>query len=74
MITFGYAMLDEHHVHKGTLYASADLKALAQLLARMQLPEGSTAVALGPDGRVLARHPDRENLVGKLLPDNQFGA
>ena len=68
-IAFGYPLRGPDGEFQGALFASADLSRLQRLVTTLRLPGNSTAVVLDPDGRILARFPDPESWVGKIVPD-----
>ncbi len=68
-IVFGYPLRGPDDELTGVLFAFSNLTWLQRLVSTVQLPAGSTATVIGPDGRILARFPDPEPWVGKTLPD-----
>lgn len=68
-LAFGYPLRGPDGEFQGALFASSDLSWLQRLVATVQLPAGSTATVLDPEGRILARFPDPAPWVGKVLPD-----
>jgi PAS domain S-box-containing protein len=67
-IGIAYSLLDEAGRPELVVSATLDLGWLEKELAKFELPEGSSAVVLGHNGTVLARHPDPEGWVGKPVP------
>ena len=68
-IVFGYPLRGPDDELTGVLFAFSNLTWLQRLVSTVQLPAGSTATVIGPDGRILAHFPDPESWVGKTLPD-----
>jgi signal transduction histidine kinase len=51
------------------LFGSIDLNSLAIVAGHAPLPGGTVLTLIGPDGTVLARHPDPESWVGRRVRD-----
>ncbi len=67
---FAYPVLDAAGVPQAVVFIALDLGALSgRLVETASLPEGSTLTIRDSHGTILARQPDPEKWVGKLLPD-----
>ena len=64
-----YPALDDSGAVRAVVFVGLDLAWLNRLAAEARLPEGSVMTVVDRDGKVLARHPDREKLVGQLAPE-----
>ena len=67
-IGFAYPVLDAAGVPRTVLVTTLNLAWLERELAKAQLPEGSRVVVADADGRILGRHPDPEQWIGKSAP------
>lgn len=68
-LAFGYPLQGPNGEFQGALFASSDLSWLQRLVSMVNLPADSTATVIDPEGRILARFPNPEPWVGKVLPD-----
>jgi steroid delta-isomerase-like uncharacterized protein len=62
----GYPVIKDNKL-VGVVYAAIDLNSLAQFAAQARLPEGAVLTVLDRSGRVLARVPPEQQLVGQSL-------
>jgi PAS domain S-box-containing protein len=68
-LNFGYPVSDETGKIKAVVFAALDLGWLNSRVAEVDLPAGSVLSVIDYRGTVLARHPDRENWIGKSAPE-----
>ena len=68
-LNFAYPVLNEAGELQRVFYASLDLSLLSQAVAQIELPPGGSLTVIDVSGRVLARHPQPEQWVGKDLGD-----
>jgi signal transduction histidine kinase len=68
-LNFGYPVLDKSGVLKRILFASLNLKRLAEAVEQIALPAGATATVLDAGGTILARLPETEGWIGQSVPD-----
>jgi HAMP domain-containing protein len=66
-LTFAYPALDRRREVEAVLFAAVDLRWLNHLAADALLPRGSTLTVVDQEGRVLARHPQGEAWIGKVV-------
>ncbi len=71
-INFSYPVLDEAGQIRAVVFAALDLTWLNQLAAAAQLPPGTILIAIDRQGMILARYPDPENWVGKVMPESRL--
>ncbi|WP_022851175.1 ATP-binding protein [Limisalsivibrio acetivorans] len=63
--TLAYPVTGRSGELNGILAASFNLSWFNRIAAESQLPEGATMTVVDSDGKILARHPDAEGLIGK---------
>jgi len=68
-VNFAYPVLDETDSLRAVLVAALDLSWLNQFLARIPKPLGATALLIDRQGAILARHPDPEKWIGRVMPE-----
>jgi len=68
-VNFGYPALDAWGDVSGVVFAALDLTWLNQLAAEAQLPAGAALTVIDRAGTILARYPDPEQWVGKVVSD-----
>jgi len=66
-LPIGYPLRDDKGRLVRVVYATLDLAALSQALAKSQLPEGGVAEVFDSTGHLLARYPDHQEWAGKAL-------
>ena len=67
-INFGYPILVPTEVG-AVVFAALDLAWLNKLVAKAQLPSGTTLTVIDRKGTILVRHPDPDKWVGKSMPE-----
>ncbi|MDK9703065.1 MAG: response regulator [Sulfuritalea sp.] len=67
-LTFGLPVFGAGDEPAGVAFAALDLGWLSRFVAGLTLPEDSALLVLDRDGRILARHPDHAEWVGKTYP------
>lgn len=70
IVIFAHPVLDASGRVRAVLVATLDLAWLNQFVTRADLPPDATLNILDSQGTVLARHPDRPELIGKPMPDS----
>ncbi len=68
-VHFACPFFDDDGKVLGVAFAALDLKWVSQLLARAHLQEGTVSTLVDMSGTILARNPDPENWVGKMVAD-----
>lgn len=68
-INAGYPVIDARGRIHAVVFVAMDLSWLNQIAAAAKLPAGSTLTVLDTNGTVLARHPDPDYWVGRLVPE-----
>ncbi len=68
-LNFGYPVLNAGGDIRAVVFAALDLNRLIRVAAEAYLPAGSTVTLLDGSGKVLARRPDPQRLVGQILPE-----
>jgi signal transduction histidine kinase len=68
-LVLGYPALDAGGQVQAVVAAALDLSRLNQIAAQAQLPVGATLIAVDRNGTIIARYPDPEPWVGKVLPE-----
>ena len=69
-INFGYPIFDDEGRLRAVLSTALDIEWSNRRLAEGNLPEGARCTILDGRGRVLARFPDPEGLVGKTISES----
>lgn len=69
-IDFGYPLDDAEAKEKGIVFASVDLGWLSEFAISIGLSEGATLTLADREGTVIARYPDPDRWVGKVMPRN----
>jgi len=67
-INFGYPILVPTEVG-AVVFAALDLAWLNKLVAKAQLPSGTTLTVIDRKGTILVRHPDPDKWIGKSMPE-----
>jgi serine phosphatase RsbU (regulator of sigma subunit) len=70
-INYGYPMLGADGEVFGVVYAAQSLNWLTAALANVDFPPGAVLFVSDRNGKVLARMPDGEGVIGLTLPDEQ---
>jgi len=70
LISVGYPVLDDKGRVKAVLSTGIDVAQLNRQLAHANLPQGVQCTILDRKGRVLARYPDVEGLLGQTISDS----
>lgn len=68
-IHFGYPVRQAGGTVKAILYAAVDLAWLADLADRFKTPEGASLTIIDRNGLVIARYPEPQRWVGKVIPE-----
>ncbi|MBI3802081.1 MAG: HAMP domain-containing protein [Deltaproteobacteria bacterium] len=68
-LVLGYPVLDAEGQVQAVIAAALDLSRLNQIAAQAHLPSGATLIAVDRNGTIIARYPDPEIWVGKVLPE-----
>jgi PAS domain-containing protein len=68
---FGYPIV-VNGVVQGVVSASLDLDYLNTLVAKTDMPSGSSLTVIDRDGAILARYPEPEHWVGKRFPEAEI--
>jgi len=68
-INYGYPMVDPAGKVEAVVFAAQSLNWLTLALSNVQFPEGAVLVVTDRNGTVLARLPDPEDSIGKVLPE-----
>ena len=71
-VHFGYPVIDDHGRIQAVITASLDLDWLNALTAKEPLPEGMAQIVIDRNGMILARYPEPEKWVGKVLPEDSI--
>lgn len=66
-VTFAYAVLDQPGNVQSVLFAGMDVARLTQLDPTVSLPTGTIVTIVDDTGTVLARYPDPDRLVGRVM-------
>ena len=69
VVNFGYPVIGETCNVTAVVFVALDLKWINQLAAQVQLPDGSTLTLIDHKGTILARHPEAEKWIGKIMPE-----
>jgi len=69
VVNFGYPVIGETRNVTAVVFVALDLTWLNQLAAQVQLPNGSTLTLIDHKGTILARYPEAEKWVGKIMPE-----
>lgn len=70
VIVFGYPVMDEAGVVQNVVFASIDLASwFKELAAGTSLPPNASLLLLNNQGMILARHPNPEQWMGKIITD-----
>ena len=68
-LNFAYPILDSEGQVDRVVFAALDLAWMNQLATEANLPAGAVIALIDPKGVVLARYPDKENLMGRVFSD-----
>jgi PAS domain S-box-containing protein len=68
-LVLGYPVLDKRRAILAMVFVSVDLSWLNQKAKEANLPEGASLTMIDSRGTILARYPDPEKWVGKVLPE-----
>lgn len=71
-INFGYPVHDAEGRVQAVAYAAMDLAWLNALAAHAELPKGATLTVVDREGTILARYPDPDLWVGKVIPNTDI--
>lgn len=69
LLPLAYPSLDESGRVRYVVFSAVDLAWLSRLPDDVQLPQGSVLTVIDRNGTILARNPDQEQWVGKVLPE-----
>ena len=69
IINFAHPVLADSGAVQSIVFASLDLEWFNQLEVEAQLPASSALIVIDHRGRILARYPDSEKWVGRLMPE-----
>ncbi len=69
VLVSGYPVINNAGQIKAVVGVSIDLYALNKVLSKTHLPEGASLTLLDSKGVILARYPEHEKWMGKLMPD-----
>lgn len=67
-IAFGYPVRDTAGAISSVLFASVDMDWLGELTARIPLPQGATLTMVDSGGTIIARYPEPDRWVGRVIP------
>ena len=66
-LNFGYPLFDQDGKFQGVIYASMELSWVGRIPSEAHLPSGASVMIMDSNGMILARHPDPEKWVGKVI-------
>lgn len=68
-VNFGYPITDEQGQAEGVVFAALSISWLADAAGEAALPAGSTVTVIDRNGTILARWPDADLWVARVLPE-----
>lgn len=68
-LNFGYPVFDNAGRWRGVVYAALDLTWMSAYATELDLPPGAAFIVIDRLGTILARYPEPQAWVGKLVPD-----